>query len=124
MRKERLELEKQGHERELELKKTEMGLAYREKLEMERLHAEKFRLQNEKELKCTEIEIHAKDSNRWDSGCIATTVYSNPSLADIDNLSYLCAQLRGKARDVIAGLEVTIASKLHCSTWPPHGKIQ
>ena len=116
MRKERLELEKQGHERELELKKTEMGQAYREKLEMERLQAEKFRLQNEKELKCTEIEINTKDSNRRDGECIATTVYSNPSLADIDKLNYLRAQLRGKARAVIAGLEVTIASKLRCST--------
>ena len=37
MRKERLELEIQEHERESELKKTEMELAYREKLEMERL---------------------------------------------------------------------------------------
>ena len=67
MRKERLELEKHGHERELELKKTEMGLAYWEKLEMERLQAEKSRLQNEKELKCTETEINAKDSNRQES---------------------------------------------------------
>ena len=50
----------------------------------------------------------------WDS--FDTTVYSNPSLVDIDKLNYLRAQLRGKARDVIAGLEVTIASKLHCST--------
>ena len=36
-RKERLELEILEHERESELKKTEMELAYREKLEMERL---------------------------------------------------------------------------------------
>ena len=35
IRKERLELEKQEHERELELKKTEMELAYREKMEIE-----------------------------------------------------------------------------------------
>ena len=34
---------------------------------MERLQAEKSRLQNEKELKCTEIEINAKDSNRQES---------------------------------------------------------
>ena len=50
----------------------------------------------------------------WDS--FDTTVYRNPSLADIDKLNYLRAQLRGKARDAIAGLEVTIASKIHCST--------
>ena len=34
---------------------------------MERLQAEKSRLQNEKELKCTETEINAKDSNRQES---------------------------------------------------------
>ena len=39
MRKEKLELEKQEHEREL--KKTEMELAYREKLEKEELQVEK-----------------------------------------------------------------------------------
>ena len=37
-----------------------MELAYREKLEMERLQVEKLRLQNEKKLKCTGIEINAE----------------------------------------------------------------
>ena len=37
-----------------------MELVYREKLEMERLQVEKLRLQNEKELKCTKIEINPK----------------------------------------------------------------
>ena len=63
VRKERLELEKQEHERESELKKTEMQPAYKEKLEMEKL-----RLRNEKELKCTETEINAKESNQQNSG--------------------------------------------------------
>ena len=67
MRKERLELEKQEHERESELKKTEMQPAYKEKLEMEKL-----RLRNEKELKCTETEINAKESNQQNSGQRAT----------------------------------------------------
>ena len=68
MRKERLELEKQEHERELELNKTEMELVYREKLEMKRLQVEKLRLQNEKELKRTELEINARESNQQNSG--------------------------------------------------------
>ena len=68
MRKERLELENQENEEELELKKTKMELTYREKLEVERLQVEKLRLQNEKELKCTEIEISAKESNQQNSG--------------------------------------------------------
>ena len=41
-----------------------MELTYREKLEMKRLQVEKLRLQNEKELKCTEVEINAKGSNQ------------------------------------------------------------
>ena len=69
MRKEKLELEKQEHEREL--KKTEMELAYREKLEKEELQVEKW-LKNEKELKCTKIEINAKESNQQNSGQRAT----------------------------------------------------
>ena len=72
MRKERLELEKQDHERELKLKKTKIELAYKEKLEMERLQVEKLRLPNEKELKCTEIEKNAKESNQQNSGQRAT----------------------------------------------------
>ena len=44
----------------------------------------------------------------WDS--FDTTVTRNPSLEDIDKLNYLRAQLRGEAKDVIAGLEVTSAS--------------
>ena len=141
MRKERLELENQENEEELELKKTKMELTYREKLEVERLQVEKLRLQNEKELKCTEIEISAKESNQQNSGqrvthkatvklpklelmkfdgnllkwqefwdSFNTTVNRNPSLEDIDKLNYLCAQLRGEAKDVIAGVEVTSGS--------------
>ena len=72
MRKERFELEKQERERGLELKKMEMELAYREKLEMERLQVEKLRLQNEKKLKCAEIEINAKESSQQNSGQHAT----------------------------------------------------
>ena len=72
MRKEGLQLEKQEHERESELKKTELELACREKLEMERLQVQKLRLQNEKELKCTKIEINAKDSNQQNNGQRAT----------------------------------------------------
>ena len=141
MRKERRELEKQGHEQELELKNTEMKLAYKEELEVERLQVQKLRLQNEKELKCIEIEINAKESNQQNSGQCAThksniklptlelmkfdgnllkwqefwdsfdtTVNRNPSLEDIDKLNYLRTQLRGEAKDVIAGLEVTSTS--------------
>ena len=44
----------------------------------------------------------------WDS--FDTTVTRNPSLEDIDKLNYLRAQLRGEAKDVIAGLEVTSGS--------------
>ena len=44
IKKESLELEKQGIEWELELKKTEMELAYKENLEMERFQIEKLRL--------------------------------------------------------------------------------
>ena len=141
MRKERRELEKQGHEQELELKNTEMKLTYKEELEVERLQVQKLRLQNEKELKCIEIEINAKESNQQNSGQCAThksnvkhptlelmkfdgdllkwqefwdsfdtTVNRNPSLEDIDKLNYLRTQLRGEAKDVIAGLEVTSTS--------------
>ena len=46
----------------------------------------------------------------WDS--FDTTVKKNPSLEDIDKLNYLRAQLRGEAKDVIAGLEVTSATIL------------
>ena len=38
------------------------------------------------------------------------TVNRNSSLEDIDKLNYLRAQLRGKVKDVIAGLEVTSTS--------------
>ena len=44
----------------------------------------------------------------WDS--FDTTVNRNSSLEDIDKLNYLRAQLRGEAKDVIAGLEVTSVS--------------
>ena len=43
----------------------------------------------------------------WDS--FDTTVNRNPSIEDIDKLNYSRAQLCGKAKDVIAGLEVTSA---------------
>ena len=108
---------------------------------MERLQVEKLRLQNEKELKCTEIMINAKKSNQqndrqrathkatvklpklelmkfdgnflkwqefWDS--FYSAINGNPSLEDIDKLNYLRAKLRGEAKDVISGLEVTSAS--------------
>ena len=39
---------------------------------MERLQVQKLRLQNEKELKCTKIEINAKDSNQQNNGQRAT----------------------------------------------------
>ena len=93
-----------------------MELAYREKLEMERLQVEKLRLQNENELKCTETEINAKESNQQNSGqhkthkatvklpklelmkfygnllkwqefSFDTTVNRNPSLENIDKLN-------------------------------------
>ena len=97
--------------------------------------------QNEKELKCTEIKINAKESDQQNNGQRAThkataklpklelmkfdvnflklqefwdsfdtTVNGNYSLDDIDKLNYLRAQLRGEAKDVIAGLEVKSAS--------------
>ena len=44
----------------------------------------------------------------WDS--FNTTVNRNPSLKDIDKLNYLRAHLRGEAKEVIAGFEVTSAS--------------
>ena len=72
IRKEIFELEKQERERELELKKTEMELGYIEKLGMERLQVEKLRLQNEKKLKCAEIEINAKESSQQNRGQRAT----------------------------------------------------
>ena len=41
---------------------------------------------------------------------LTPTVNRNSSLEDIDKLNYLRAQLRGKVKDVIAGLEVTSTS--------------
>ena len=41
-----------------------MELAYKGKLEMERLQVEKLRLQNEKELKCTETEINKESKQQ------------------------------------------------------------
>ena len=49
-----------------------MELAHRGKLEMKRLQIEKLRLQNKKELKYTEIEINAKESNQQNNGQRAT----------------------------------------------------
>ena len=92
MRKERLKLEKQEHQRRLELKKLEMELIYREKFEMERLQVEKLRFQNE-----------AREY--WDS--FDTTINISLLLEDIGRLNYLRAQLCPEAKDVIAGLEVT-----------------
>ena len=39
---------------------------------MERLQVEKLRLQNEKELKCIEIKINAKESDQQNNGQRAT----------------------------------------------------
>ena len=64
MAKEILEWLKREHGWKLELKKTKVGEAYRGKLEMEKLQEEKLRIWNEKQLKCTETEIKAKESNQ------------------------------------------------------------
>ena len=49
--------------------------------------------------------------NGKNSGILFDTAVNRiPSLEDIDKLNYLRAQLRGEAKDVISGLEVTRAS--------------
>ena len=121
---------------EMEQEIERMKLSQEEKLEFEKLQLERTKIESEKELKTHGIEIqvkatstsHTKPGNTpfiklpkleltrfdrnilkwqefWDS--FDATINNNPSLQDVDKLSYLKGLLKNDAKDVISGLEST-----------------
>ena len=121
---------------EMEQERERMKLSQEEKLEFKKLQLERTKIESEKELKTHGIEIqvkatstsHTKPGNTpfiklpkleltrfdrnilkwqefWDS--FDATINNNPSLQDVDKLSYLKGLLKNDAKDVISGLEST-----------------